>query len=44
MVVNPAPRHLFEGLDECIAGLFVVTIHGHLKQEVQSRRMRKLGL
>ena len=44
LIVDAAARHFFERREEGFAGGLVVAAHGHLEQQVERRRMRKLGL
>jgi len=44
LVVNAAARHLFERGSKCFLGLLIAAIHRHFEQQVEHRRMRKLGL
>ena len=44
LVVDAAPRHLFERHGERLARLLVAAAHRHLQQQIERRRMRKLRL
>ena len=45
LVVNAAARHLFERRTQNASpAMLVVAVHGHLQQQVERRRMGKLGL
>ena len=44
LVVDAASRHLFERRSKCFASPLIVVAHGRFEQQVERRRMGKLGL